>query len=118
MLCEGFLGVDPHFELWKYFFSPHLQKPSGDASPYPIGSASIYLRSSRASEYIRVPLLFSVKGWQRSWFYLKATNLLAYMHQQGVQVRAGSVGLGPGRGGEEEVGRSALGDRESEGGRT
>jgi hypothetical protein len=23
-LCEGFLGVEPHFELWKYFFSISL----------------------------------------------------------------------------------------------
>ena len=20
MLCEGYLGIKPHFELWKYFF--------------------------------------------------------------------------------------------------
>jgi hypothetical protein len=25
-LCEGYLGIEPHFELWKYFFTVSLQK--------------------------------------------------------------------------------------------
>jgi hypothetical protein len=25
-LCEGYLGIEPHFELWKYFFVVSLQK--------------------------------------------------------------------------------------------
>ena len=25
-LCEGFLGISPHFELWRYFFAVNLQK--------------------------------------------------------------------------------------------
>ena len=25
-LCEGYLGIEPHFELWKYFFAVELQK--------------------------------------------------------------------------------------------
>jgi hypothetical protein len=24
MLCEGYLGIEPHFELWKYFFTVSL----------------------------------------------------------------------------------------------
>ena len=24
MLCKGYLGIDPHFELWKYFFTVEL----------------------------------------------------------------------------------------------
>ena len=23
-LCEGYLGIEPHFELWKYFFAVKL----------------------------------------------------------------------------------------------
>jgi hypothetical protein len=26
MLCVGYLGIEPHFELWKYFFTVSLQK--------------------------------------------------------------------------------------------
>ena len=25
-LCEGFLGISPHFDLWRYFFTIILQK--------------------------------------------------------------------------------------------
>ena len=25
-LCEGFLGISPHFDLWRYFFAVTLQK--------------------------------------------------------------------------------------------
>ena len=25
-LCEGFLGIDPHFDLWRYFFNISLSK--------------------------------------------------------------------------------------------
>ena len=25
-LCEGFLGINPHFDLWRYFFAVILQK--------------------------------------------------------------------------------------------
>jgi hypothetical protein len=25
-LCEGYLGIEPHFELWKYFFVVSLQR--------------------------------------------------------------------------------------------
>ena len=25
-LCEGFLGIDPHFDLWQHFFTVSLLK--------------------------------------------------------------------------------------------
>ena len=25
-LCEGFLGISPHFDLWRHFFAVTLQK--------------------------------------------------------------------------------------------
>ena len=25
-LCEGFLGIGPHFDLWRHFFTITLQK--------------------------------------------------------------------------------------------
>jgi hypothetical protein len=24
VLCEGFLGISPHFDLWRYFFAVNL----------------------------------------------------------------------------------------------
>jgi hypothetical protein len=50
-LCEGYLGIKPHFELWKYFFAVELQrkkvkkkKPADLAVP--MGCTSIRLWSS------------------------------------------------------------------------
>ena len=28
-LCEGFLGISPHFDLWRYFFIVSLQRKRG-----------------------------------------------------------------------------------------
>jgi hypothetical protein len=25
-LCEGYLGIEPHFEMWRYFFTVSLYK--------------------------------------------------------------------------------------------
>jgi hypothetical protein len=34
MLCEGFLGIEPHFKLWRYFFTVSLvQKRDGSMPP-------------------------------------------------------------------------------------
>jgi hypothetical protein len=44
-LCEGYLGIEPHFKLWRHFFSVSLHKKrerSGDLS-VPMGCAGIHL---------------------------------------------------------------------------
>lgn len=57
-LCEGFLVVEPHFGLWKSFFSARLQRRkvgSGEDvmfAPTDIGSVSIQLKLTRSSKYI------------------------------------------------------------------
>ena len=64
-LCEGYLGIEPHFELWKYFFAVELQKKKERKKPdlaVLMGCASIHLRGNRSSEYMSIPLLKSNKG--------------------------------------------------------
>ena len=71
-LCEGYLGIEPHFELWKYFFTIELQKKKKRPDlVLSMGCASIRLQGSRASEYMSIPLLKSNKGWHKLWFYLR-----------------------------------------------
>jgi hypothetical protein len=68
------LGVEPHFELWKYFFAISLQKKrekKGEDLPVLIGCTSIHLRGHRSSEYMATALSKSNKGWHKQWFYLK-----------------------------------------------
>ena len=71
---RGYLGIEPHFELWKYFFAVELQKKKEKKKPdlaVPMGCTSIHLRGSRVSEYMSIPLSKSNKGWHKLWFYLK-----------------------------------------------
>ena len=46
VLCEGYLGIEPNFELWKYFFVVELQKKKEKKKSdlaVPMGCASIHL---------------------------------------------------------------------------
>ena len=44
-LCEGYLGIESHFELWKYFFAVELQKKERKKPDLavPMRCASIHL---------------------------------------------------------------------------
>jgi hypothetical protein len=66
-LCESFLGIDPHFLLWRALFRlrPNvalLKKPE-------LGRACISLRSE--SQYLEFSMASSVEGWRTKWFYIK-----------------------------------------------
>jgi len=74
-LCEGFLGISPHFDLWRYFFAVTLQKKrekSGRQELHmPMGCAGIQLWNNRVGEYLPMRLSTSNKEWHSQWFYLK-----------------------------------------------
>ena len=46
MMCEGYLGIEPHFELWRYFFaiSLHRKKDRGKEISVLMGCVGIHLR--------------------------------------------------------------------------
>jgi hypothetical protein len=71
MLCEGYLGIELHFKLWKYFFAVSLLKKRerGGESSVLMGCAGIHLRSKWASCYKSLQLSRSNKGWHALWFY-------------------------------------------------
>jgi hypothetical protein len=73
-LCEGYLGTEPHFELWRYFFAISLlkkrEKNKLDLS-VPMGCIDIHLRGYRANKYMSLRLSRYNKGWHAQWFYLK-----------------------------------------------
>jgi hypothetical protein len=74
-LCEGYLGIAPHWDLWTHLFSAELfASPTGDRrvrAAVRAGGCILQLRQSRASLYIPAILASSNKGWQRRWFYLQ-----------------------------------------------
>jgi hypothetical protein len=74
-VCEGYLGIAPHWDLWTHFFCAELfASPTGERKVHAAvraGGCILLLRQSRASLYIPATLASSNKGWQRRWFYLR-----------------------------------------------
>jgi hypothetical protein len=63
-LCESFLGIDPHFLLWRALFR---LRPSVALSKKPeLGGACISVRSE--SQYLEFSMAASVQGWRTRWF--------------------------------------------------
>jgi hypothetical protein len=66
-LCESFLGIKPHFLLWKYLFR---LCPSVALTKKPkLGSAVVSIRAE--SQYLEFSMAAIVQGWRKKWFYIK-----------------------------------------------
>jgi hypothetical protein len=66
-LCEAFLGIDPHWILWKYLFCLCPSGSKGEISE--LGSSNVSMRSE--SQYLDLKMAQSVQGWRQKWFYIK-----------------------------------------------
>jgi hypothetical protein len=70
-LCESFLGIEPHFLLWKFLFR---LRPSVALSKKPeLGGAVISVRAE--SQYLKFSMAASVQGWRKKWFYIKEQKI-------------------------------------------
>jgi hypothetical protein len=65
-LCEAFLGVLPHFGLWKYLY--HCRPGMAGGQHQLVGGASLEMHRRRKTEYLEIPLKDSIKGWRLEWF--------------------------------------------------
>jgi hypothetical protein len=68
-LCEAFLGVLPHFGLWKYLY--HCRPRMAGGQHQLVGGASLEMRRGRKTEYLEIPLKDSIKGWRLEWFIVE-----------------------------------------------
>jgi hypothetical protein len=64
-ICESYLGIAPHFHLWRHFFE--LKKTGKGVV---VGSVSFMFRQNMKSEYIDLALPDNTTGWKQGWFYL------------------------------------------------
>jgi hypothetical protein len=64
--CEVYLGISPHFLLWRYLF---CVKSTGKRSG-PVGDVMFSLRSSLKVEWIDTNLPDNTAGWRSEWFYI------------------------------------------------
>jgi hypothetical protein len=64
--CEAYLGIPPHFTLWRYFF---CVKSTGKRSG-PVGAVMFVLRPGLKAEWIDTDLPDNTTGWRSEWFYI------------------------------------------------
>ena len=63
-LCEAFLGIAPHFNLWRALY--HLKGYPSNARRNVVGGAAFSLRQGQS--YLALELWNSNKGWNKEWF--------------------------------------------------
>jgi hypothetical protein len=66
-LCETFLGIDPHWGLWKHIF--HLCLNVSKEEIHDLGGAIISVRLE--SQYLKFNMADLVHNWRQKWFYMK-----------------------------------------------
>ena len=68
-LCEAFLGIEPHFELFQFLF--HL-KPQPDSYDLDVvGGAGLQLRHGKDKVYIPYKLSNKIIDWKPRWLYIE-----------------------------------------------
>ncbi|KAF8692471.1 hypothetical protein HU200_039568 [Digitaria exilis] len=73
-VCEGFLGIEPHWDLWRHLFRGELHTESvtkGVRRPVRAGGLVLLVRESRRNLYIPCSMVTNNQEWDRGWFYLR-----------------------------------------------
>jgi hypothetical protein len=66
--CEAFLGIKPHWILFRMFFRVKPQ-PSAN-NPRVVRGAGIQMREDAAEQYLSYKLIDSNADWKARWFYI------------------------------------------------
>jgi hypothetical protein len=70
-LCGVYMGIEPHFNLWNYFFHVRLQQGLG-AEGAVLDDVDIFVRSGlRVHPYFYLPKFGPPDGWWKVWFFLR-----------------------------------------------
>jgi hypothetical protein len=71
-LCEAYMGIDPHFDMWNYFFRARCrQYRDMELIIWGGGQVILIMSGHGIDPYFDIPMLKSMKGWQKKWFYLR-----------------------------------------------
>ena len=68
-LCEAFLGIEPHFELFRFLF--HLKPQPNRFVLDVVGGAGLQLRQRKDIMYIPYDLSNKIIEWKPKWFYVE-----------------------------------------------
>jgi hypothetical protein len=66
-LCESFLGIEPHFLLWRSIF--RLRPSVALANKPKLGGAIVSVHPK--AQYLEFSMSASVQGWRTKWFYIR-----------------------------------------------
>ena len=72
-LCEGYLGVEAHWDLWIHLFRGELYTDSVQGQPRRYaraGGLTLQVHEHRVNLYIPCKMTTNNAGWTRGWFYL------------------------------------------------
>jgi hypothetical protein len=69
-LCEAFLGIDPHWGLWKKIF--FVKRYNSSSGSFVTGGVGFVVR--KEANYFNFLMRESVQGWRLKWFYLKDSS--------------------------------------------
>jgi hypothetical protein len=89
--CEAYLGISPHFLLWRYLFCvKSTNKRSG-----PVGAVMFSLRSGLKVEWIDPDLPDNTAGWRSEWFYIadQVPGLPRHTGHKPVKINEWDLGL-------------------------
>jgi hypothetical protein len=66
-LYEAFLGINPHWGLWKCLF--HLRRNVSKEEIHDLGGTIVFVRSE--SQYLKFEMAELVQNWRQMWFCIK-----------------------------------------------
>jgi hypothetical protein len=92
-LCKAYLGILPHFGLWKYLY--HCRPGMAGGQHQLVGGASLEMRRGRKTEYLDIPLKDSIKGWRLEWFIVENHGKSLPLGQGDSRMFVLQVGLNP-----------------------
>jgi hypothetical protein len=69
VLCEGYLGIGAHWDLFKYFFMFACLKDG--PLPATISCANLRMKQDGGEKYIPFSLMSFNNDWHKGWFYLR-----------------------------------------------
>ena len=73
-VCEGYLGIEAHWDLWIHLFRGELFIENAWGQPKRFvraGGLTLHVRPYRKNLYIPSKMTTNNAGWSRGWFYLR-----------------------------------------------
>jgi hypothetical protein len=68
-LCEAFLGIEPHWDLFRFLFRVKPQPTTKKLAV--VGGAGIQLRQQAGEKYLLYKFPSNLPGWKNQWFYIE-----------------------------------------------